>query len=265
VEPQTPFFLVLNFIQNGWIRGQLQIIELTKLVSALSSESPETFTHDFWTCEDMTNDEISSSTWNSWLLRVYGLAKEKPAGSQRLFFSKTLDQLLTRMKKMAQQDDISTKDPYINTLCISPKLNIPNWYYFHGTYVLFDQCCINLAWLEGITLLNSKSGYFPSQSRLEDALKDYKVFMRKCYASTQGRALKLKGILERNETREALVEALVGGDDERDIVGMELQKSVGGTPFLDDIVQDLVSSWQECLDGILQSKPPQDRQDKKRG
>lgn len=201
------------------------------------------------TCDELEADTFIGILRDLCIVYSYKLPPAEADNMKQKAFSlfQTIDRSVTGFASAL------TSEPNFADSCISPKLNIPGWTFFHASFLCLELFRFSVLTLEYVLVENAN---YPL---LEPSfLKNTANHIRECIANAISKFHQQVGEIQNNlkgqVTISKLVQEAFGDPDEaEDHIGLLLRKLIG-RPRMEEISYGLCASWVEALDGLKQVK-----------
>lgn len=133
---------------------------------------------------------------------------------------------------------------------VSAGLSVPNWLYFHSAFLCLDLCRFVLATLDYL-LTQEKVVALLEPNFLQTMAAQMKESISETCKTVHQHAVECRQRLQAPETVRDFSRAIVGRPSNwKDPVGREIRELIG-EPVMDEIVTELLASWVDALNGII--------------
>ena len=164
--------------------------------------------------------------------------------------SALLDRFDNSQRSMCQMVETSLDNKQSREFNITPQLGIPDFHYFHGTFMLLDQCAILMDTMNLMIPLN-KDAQCLSDAYFKSRLAGFREASKRLNEALSREARELQKLLQGRQAFDALVTVCLG--EPTDELGL-VMRSLVDKPWMEHLARVLLESWQEGLDGIMRTK-----------
>lgn len=198
---------------------------------------------------EMTNEELAACAVlchiNQCCLQLVDVNS-----SPRVPLSQALDNLDHSLKAMLQRCTAARKAVKDDFAFLNREMIVPHGAYLHGAFCTLEACKGVITFLDTFLATNKKL----KRSLSREQVMSLRSSTDELYQLIRADALKMKKSLSKNNAIGQLIETLRGPEEgETDRIGKELSGLID-KQWTERFGLDLIESWQDALDGVLQVK-----------
>ena len=173
-----------------------------------------------------------------------------PDASPRVPLSQALDDTTQSLKALLQSHTEARRSINDDFAHLKPEVKVPHGAYLHSAFCSLEVCKGVITFLDTFVANNKQF----KQSLPKEQAMSLRKSTDELYQFIRTDATKIKDHLSKNSASTQLVEVLGGREEgETDRIGEEISSLID-TPWTERFGLDLVESWQDAIDGVLQVK-----------